>query len=323
MTRKILEPGLSMISERYNLDIWEEELVPPKDEIIRRGKDAIALVTLLTDPIDKEVIDACENLKVISQYAVGFNNIDVEYATKKGIIVTNTPGVLTESTADFTWALLMSIARRTVEGDEYVRTGQWKVGWGPTILLGTDIYGKTLGIIGAGRIGRAVARRAQGFGMRVLYYTRTRTEEHDKLDVEIGSKQVDLETLLKESDYISLHVPLTPQTKHLIDEKEFKMMKKTAFLINTARGQVVNENVLIKALKEGWIAGAALDVFNTEPLPLDSPLIKMKNVVLAPHAGSASLETRSKMAKMVAENLIIALEGKRPPNIVNPEVLGD
>jgi len=323
MTRKILEPGLGMIREKYQLDIWESELAPPKEEIIKRGKDADALVTLLTDPIDAEVIDACKNLKVIAQYAVGFNNIDVEYATKKGIIVTNTPGVLTESTADFTWALLMSIARRTVEGDEYVRTGQWKVGWGPTILIGTDVFGKTLGIIGAGRIGRAVARRSKGFGMKVLYYTRTRTEEHDKLDEEIGSKQVDLETLLKESDYISLHVPLTSETRHMLGEKEFKMMKKTAILINTARGQVIDEKILIKALQEGWIAGAALDVFTVEPLPLDSPLIKMKNVVLAPHAGSASLETRSKMAKMVAENLILALEGKRPPNIVNPEVLGD
>ena len=323
MTRKILEPGLSMIRQRYKLDIWESELAPPKEEIITRGKDADAMVSLLTDPIDREVIDACPNLKVIAQYAVGYNNIDVDYATKKGIIVTNTPGVLTESTADFTWALLMSIARRTVEGDEYVRTGKWKVGWGPTILLGSDIHGKTLGIIGAGRIGRAVARRAAGFNMRVLYYTRTRTAEHDKLDREIGSVEVDLDTLLENSDYISLHVPLTPETKHLLDEPQFKKMKKTAYLINTARGQVINENALIKALKNGDIAGAALDVFTIEPLPLNNPLIKMKNVVLAPHAGSASLETRSKMSKMVAENLIMALEGQRPPNIVNPEVLAD
>jgi glyoxylate reductase len=274
---------------------------------------------LLTDKIDKEVLDAAPNLRVISSYSVGFDHIDVEEATKRGIYVTNTPGVLTETTADLAWSLLMTIARRIVEADKFVRTGKWKVGWSPTLLLGRDVYGKTLGIVGLGRIGSAVAKRARGFDMKVLYYDVIRPPpEREK---ELGVEFAPLDRLLKESDFVTLHVPLTKETYHMISERELKLMKSTAFLINTSRGAVIDEKALVKALKEGWIAGAALDVFEKEPIDLDNPLLELENVVLVPHIGSASTETRSKMAEMAAKNLIAVLKGEEPPFLVNPEVM--
>ncbi|RLG47688.1 MAG: D-glycerate dehydrogenase [Thermoproteota archaeon] len=318
MTREIPERGLSKIREHFEVDLWPEEAPPPKEVIIERVKDKDALVSLLTDPIDAEVMDAAPNLRIIAQYAVGFDNIAVEEATKRGIYVTNTPGVLTETVADFAFGLMLAVARRIVECDKYVRGGQWKVGWHPLMMIGRDVYGATLGIVGLGRIGSAVARRAKGFNMRVLYYDIVRRED---LERELGLKFVDLETLLRESDFVSLHCPLTKETYHLIGERELKMMKPTAFLINTARGKVVDQKALYRALKEGWIAGAALDVFEQEPIPPDDPLLELPNVVVAPHAASASFETRSKMAEMVADNLIAFKEGRRPPNLVNPEVL--
>ena len=273
---------------------------------------------LLTDPIDIEVINAGEDLKVISQVAVGYDNIDVEAATRRGIYVTNTPGVLTETTADLTWALLMAVARRIVEADKYLRRGDWKIPWGLMMMLGSDVYGKTIGVVGLGRIGLAIAQRAKGFDMRILYHSRTRKPDLEK---ELGIKYVDFKTLLKESDFVTLHVPLTPETHHMIGEKELKLMKNTAYVINTSRGPVVDEAALYKALKEGWIKGAALDVHEKEPTDPDNPLLKLDNVVITPHIGSASVETRTKMAVMAAENLVSVLDGKIPPNLVNKDVL--
>jgi glyoxylate reductase len=319
VTRELPERGLKIILERFDAEVWPEYRPPSKEEIIEKARDVDALVTLLTDKIDAEVFDAASKLKIVAQMAVGYDNIDVAEATKRGIYVTNTPGVLTETTADFAWALLLAIARRVVEADRYVRSGQWKVSWHPTMFLGRDVYGATLGIIGAGRIGTAVARRAKGFNMKILYYDIVPMPA--EVEKELGAQRVDLETLLRESDFVSVHVPLTKETYHLIDEEKLRLMKKTAYLINNSRGPVIDEKALYKALKEGWIAGAALDVFEQEPTPVDNPLLKLDNVVVAPHISSASYETRSRMAEMVAENLIAFFEGRIPPNLVNPEVI--
>ncbi|MEM1552616.1 MAG: glyoxylate reductase [Candidatus Bathyarchaeia archaeon] len=319
VTRELPERGMKIIKERFDAEVWPEYGPPPKAEIIRKARDVDALVTLLSDKIDAEVFDAAPKLKIVAQMAVGFDNIDVAEATKRGIYVTNTPGVLTETTADFAWALLMAVARRVVEADKYVRTGQWKVSWHPSMLLGRDVYGATLGIVGAGRIGTAVARRAKGFNMRILYYDVVPMPP--EVEKELGVKRVDLDTLLRESDFVSIHVPLMKETYHLINEEKLRLMKKTAYLINNSRGPVVDEKALYKALKEGWIAGAALDVFEQEPTPVDNPLLRLDNVVVAPHISSASYETRSRMAEMVAENLVAFFEGKTPPNLVNPDVV--
>ena len=318
VTREIPERGLSKIKEFFEVDLWTDEAPPPKRVILEKVRDVDALVSLLTDPIDAEIFDAAPKLRIVSQYAVGYDNIDVREATKRGIYVTNTPGVLTETVADFTFALMLAVARRVVEADEYVRGGKWKVAWHPLMMLGSDVYGRTLGIVGMGRIGSAVARRAKGFGMRILYYDSVRREDLEK---ELGVEFVSLDKLLEESDYVSLHVPLTPETYHMIGEEQLRKMKSTAFLINTARGKVVDQKALYKALKEGWIAGAGLDVFEQEPIPPDDPLLQLENVVFAPHAASASYETRSKMAEMVADNLIAFLRGEVPPNLVNKDVV--
>jgi glyoxylate reductase len=317
VTREIPERGLKIIKERFDAKVWPEYAPPPKEVIIEKVRDVDALASLLSDKIDAEVFDAAPKLKIVAQMAVGFDNIDVKEATKRGIYVTNTPGVLTETTADFAWALLMAAARRVVEADKYVRTGQWRVGWHPSMLLGRDVYGATMGIVGAGRIGSAVARRAKGFDMKILFYD---VVPRPELERELGAKPVDLETLLRESDFVSVHVPLIKATYHLINEERLKLMKKTAYLVNNSRGPVVDEKALYKALKEGWIAGAALDVFEREPTPVSNPLLTLGNIVVAPHVSSASHETRSKMAEMVAENLIAFFEGRTPPNLVNPEV---
>ena len=318
VTRKLFDEAISLIEEYADVEVYESEEEPaPYDLILEKVRDIDGLLCLLTDKIDARIIEAGERLKVISNYAVGYDNIDVEAATKRGIYVTNTPGVLTETTADLTWAILMAIARRVVEADKYVRAGRWVHAWGPKMMLGSDVHGKTLGIVGLGRIGSAVARRAKGFNMRVIYYDVFRREE---LERELGLEYKPLEELLKEADYVTLHVPLTKETYHLIGERELGLMKTTAYLINTSRGAVIDQKALYKALKERRIAGAALDVFEKEPIDPDDPLLELDNVVLTPHIGSASVETRKKMAMIAAENLVSVLKGVEPPNLVNPEV---
>jgi len=318
VTREFPERGLKVINENFDAEVWPEYAPPPKKLIIEKAKNVDALATLLSDKIDAEVFDAAPKLKIVSQMAVGFDNIDVKEATKRGIYVTNTPEVLTDTTADFAWALLMAVARRVVEADKYVRTGQWKVGWHPMMMQGRDVYGSTVGIVGAGRIGYGVAERAKGFKMKILYYDVIPRPEMEKV---LGAKRVEFDELLKESDFVSVHVPLMKQTYHLINAEKLKLMKKTAYLINNSRGPVVDEKALYQALKAGKIAGAGLDVFEQEPTPVDNPLLKLENVVVAPHISSASYETRSRMAEMVAENLVAFFKGERPPNLVNPDVL--
>jgi glyoxylate reductase len=318
VTRKLPERGLQIIRKHFDMEVWPEYAPPPKKTIIEKAKNVDALATLLSDKIDAEVFNAAPRLKIVSQLAVGYDNIDTTEATKRGIYVTNTPEVLTDTTADFAWALLMALARRVVEADKYVRTGQWKVGWHPDMMTGRDIYNATIGVVGAGRIGYAVAKRATGFSMKILFYDVVPRPEIEK---DFGAKKVDLDTLLKESDFVSIHVPLMKETQHLINEQKLKLMKKTAYLINNSRGPVVDEKALYKALKEGWIAGAGLDVFEQEPTPADNPLLKLDNVAVAPHISSASIETRSKMGEMVAENLVAFFEGKKPPNLLNADVM--
>jgi len=318
VTREMPERGLRIIKEKFDAEVWLDYAPPPKKTIIEKAAKVDALVTLLSDKIDAEVFDAARNLKIVAQMAVGFDNIDIPEATKRGIHVTNTPGVLTETTADFAWALLMAVARRVVEADKYVRTSNWKVGWHPMMMQGRDIYGATLGIVGLGRIGCGIAKRAKGFDMKVLYYDVIRRPDFEK---EYDIQFTDMDLLFQKADFVTINTPLTKETYHLVDEKKLKSMKKTAYIINNARGPIVDEKALYKALKEDWIAGAALDVFEQEPTPTQNPLLKLDNVVVAPHISSASYETRSKMAEMVAENLIAFFEGKTPPNLVNTEVV--
>jgi glyoxylate reductase len=278
----------------------------PKAELIRRLRGKGGLVCHIISAIDDEVLGACPGLKVVSNVAVGYNNIDVAAATRRGVVVTNTPDVLTETTADFAWALLMAAARRVVEADRYARSDQWKV-WKWDLLWGADIHGKTLGLVGFGRIGRAVARRGLGFGMRVLYHDTVRADA--ATERELNATATDLESLLRESDFVSLHTLLSPQTRHLINERTLRLMKPTAILINAARGPVVDEAALVKALSERWIAGAGLDVFEEEPR-IDPALLPLTNVTLAPHIASASHETRIAMATLAIRNCLAVLEGK-------------
>lgn len=312
VTYKIPDAGLTMLRSRYDVEVNTEERFLSKEEIAQRAKDADAVVTLLADRIDKEVISQFEKVKVIANYAVGYDNIDIEAAKEKGIVVTNTPGVLTDATADLTIALLLAVVRRVVEADRFVRKGLFE-GWKPELLLGFSLQGKQLGVVGLGRIGKAVALRAKAFGTRVVYYKRHRLDKEEEKKLEISFMELD--ELVSTSDFISLHVPLTPETHHLIDRRRIGMMKPTAVLINTARGAVVDEKALVEALKERHIWGAGFDVYEFEPhVPED--LLELDNVVLLPHIGSATIETREKMSVMVAENVIAVLEGREPPNRV-------
>jgi len=315
ITRKIPESGLDLLRKEFDIKVNPQNRALTKDEIIEGVKGKDGLLCLLTDVIDKDVIYAEPNLKMIASYAVGYDNIDVAAATKCRIPVSNTPGVLTETTAEFAWALLFSVARRIVEGDAFTRAGKFK-GWEPLLMLGQDVTNKNLGIIGAGRIGTAFALKSKGFQMKVIY---TDEQRNEQLERELGAKKVPLSELLKESDFVSIHVPLMKATHHLIGEKELKMMKKTAILLNTARGPIIDESALIKALKEHWIFGAGLDVYEYEP-KIPEELKKLDNVILQPHTGSGTIETRTKMALMVAENLIEGLKGNIPPNCINKEV---
>jgi glyoxylate reductase len=322
VTRTLPGDALERLKKYYDITVWQEYRAPPYEVILEKAKESDALITLLTDKIDCKLIESSPRLRIIAQYAVGFDNIDIECATRHGVYVTNTPGVLTDATADLTWALILAITRRIVEADRFVRSGEWYktgTGWHPTMMLGFQVSGATIGIIGMGRIGQAVARRAKGFNMRILYYDTRRLPE--EVERELGAEYVDLETLLKEADIVTIHTPLTPETEGLINEDKLKLMKKTAYLINTARGRIVDIDALYKALKEGWIAGAALDVFPEEPFPPDHPILKLDNIVVTPHIGSATWQTRTKMAELVAENLIAFYEGKIPPTLVNKDVV--
>lgn len=314
VTRIIPDKGFDLVKEACEVDLWTEELPPPYEVLLERVKGVDGLLCLLTDRIDGQLMDtAGPQLKVISNHAVGFDNIDIPAATARKIPVGNTPGILTDATADFAFSLLVSAARRVVEGDRYVRAGQWKT-WGPSILLGPDVTGATLGIIGYGRIGQAMAKRASGFDMRILY--------HDPMvtNPAVPGTAVDLETLLRESDFISLHTVLSAETRHLINRDTLALMKPSAILVNTSRGPVVDGQALYEALKAKKIFAAALDVTDPEPLPMDSPLLELDNLVIAPHIASASKPTRDKMSLMAAENLLAGLNGQRLPTCVNPEI---
>lgn len=314
VTRQIPEPGLERVLQACDAEVWQEELPPPREETLKRVHGVDGLLCLLTDPVDVEVFESAgPGLKVVSNYAVGFDNIDVKEASRRGVPVGNTPGVLTDTTADFAFTLMMAAARRVVEGHQYVFARRWKT-WGPRLLLGMDVSGATLGIVGFGRIGSGMAKRAQGFDMRVLFSDPFRGEG------KFGAMAVDLETLLRESDFVSVHTPLTPETHHLIDAEAFARMKPSAILVNTARGPIVDPEALYQALSTHQIAYAALDVTEPEPIPDDSPLLGLENIIVVPHIASASVATRSKMAIMAAENLIAGVRGERLPHCVNPEV---
>ncbi|HEU97491.1 MAG TPA: D-glycerate dehydrogenase [Fervidicoccus fontis] len=322
ITREIPKVGIERLKDKFEIELWNEYWAPPRDVLLKKASEVDAMVTLLTDKIDRELLDRAKNLRIIAQYAVGFDNIDIRYATEKGVYVTNTPEVLTHATADLAMALLLAVTRRIVEADSFVRNGEWersRTGWHPLMLLGMELNGKILGVIGMGRIGREVAKRARSFGMKIVYYDLRRLpqEEEDSL----GAKFLDLEELLSTSDVVTIHANLTEQTRHLINEQRLRLMKPTAYLINVARGAIVDTNALVKALKEGWIAGAGLDVFEEEPLPASHELTKLKNVVLAPHIGSATIEARNAMAEKVALNLIEFLNGRVPPDLVNKDVV--
>jgi len=315
VTRKLPDKAMKLLYETCEVELNPYDRVMTEDELIEGIRDKQGLLCLLTDNITAEIMDEARNLKVISNYAVGFNNIDVKAATERGILVTNTPGVLTETTADLAWALLMATARRVVEADGFMRRGKY-IGWGPMLFLGGDVYGKTLGLVGMGRIGSAVARRAAGFNMRVLYYDVNRlSEDEEKV---LNLEYSDFDEILRESDFISLHVPLLPSTKHLIGAQELSLMKPTSYLINTSRGPVIDEKALVEALRSKKIAGAGLDVYENEP-EMAPGLAELENAILLPHVASASIDTRTKMGTMAASDLITGLAGELPVNCVNPE----
>jgi lactate dehydrogenase-like 2-hydroxyacid dehydrogenase len=317
ITRKIFDEVIAMVKEQFEVEDNQRDVPFSSRELIKRLQGKSGGIILLTDTIDDALVSQCPELKIVSNVAVGYNNIDVEACTRRKIMVTNTPGVLDDTTADFTWALLLSTARRVVEADQYLRTSKW-TGWKLMEFLGYDVHHKALGICGLGRIGQGVARRAKGFGMKILYTDVFRAAS--SMESELGACFTDKKTLLAESDFISLHVPLNSQTTHYISTEELALMKPTAILINASRGPVVDEKALVMALQKKKIAGAGLDVYEGEP-EVEPELIPMKNVVLVPHIASASWETRLRMATMAAENLIAGLTGRRPPNLVNEEVL--
>jgi glyoxylate reductase len=315
VTYRIPDPGLPTLRSTFKVNVHKGRHAPSPDEIAAGAKDCRGILVLVRDRIDKALIARLPKLRAIANYGVGYDNIDVAAASRRKIMVTNTPDVLTEATADLTWALLLATARRLGEGERLMRAGEFN-GWTPDMLLGVDLQGATLGLVGFGRIARAVARRAAGFRMRLLHAARSQHEDDAE---EIGSHGVSLDRLLSQSDFVSLHLPLTTDTKHLVDEAALRRMKPTAYLINTSRGPVVDEPALVRALRQGWIAGAGLDVYEREP-ELAPGLAELENVVLLPHLGSATVGARSAMSRVAATNLVLALSGQRPPHLVNPEV---
>ncbi len=317
VTRRIPQAALDKLEPQVEMKIWPGELPPPYETLLEKVRGIDALLCLLTDRIDRPLMEAARtSIKVISQMAVGYDNIDIQAATALGIPVGNTPGVLTETTADFAWALLMAAARRVVEADKLTRAGGWKT-WGPMFMLGTDIFGATLGIVGFGRIGQAIARRAAGFNMRILMYDRNPSQEAAEA---YRATWVPLERLLAESDFVTIHTSLNDETLHMFGAEQFKLMKPTAILVNTSRGPVVDQPALVAALRARTIAAAAIDVTETEPIPAGDPLLTLENLVITPHIASASIQARSKMAVMAADNLLAGLAGERLPNCANPQV---
>ena len=318
VARRIPDDGLGPIVAACDATVWPDELPPPRPTLLEAVRRCDGILTLLTDRVDDELLDAAgPQLKVVSNYAVGFDNVDVPACTARGIPVGNTPGVLTDTTADLAWALLMAAARRLAEGDRYVRGGRWKT-WGPMLLLGPDVHGATLGIVGFGRIGQAVARRASGFGMTILYHDVQRADP--AVEAAHDATFVSLDELLERSDFVSLHVNLTRETEGLISTDALRRMKQTAVLVNTSRGPVVDGRALFEALRDSEIFAAALDVTDPEPIPADDPLLTLDNCLVVPHIASASRATRGKMAEMAAANLLAGLRGERLPTPVNPEV---
>jgi glyoxylate reductase len=318
VSRVIPDEGLDAVRDACELDLWTEELPPPRDELLRRSAGMDGLLTLLTDRVDAELLDAAgPQLKVVSNYAVGFDNLDVPELTRRRIPAGNTPGVLTETTADLAFALLMAAARRIDEGSRYVRSGRWKT-WGPMLLMGVDLHGATLGIVGFGRIGREMAKRASGFGMKVVYHdVHPATPDEERA---LNARRVEMDELLATSDMVSLHTNLTDETRHLINASALARMKRTAILVNTSRGPVVDQAALYEALRDGQIFAAALDVTDPEPMAPDDPLLTCENCLVVPHIASASRVTRGKMAAIAAANLLAGLRGDPLPSCVNPEV---
>ena len=316
-TRQLFQAARTILDEHFNVDYWKGAELS-RAELLKHVADKEGLVCLLTEKVDGELLSAAPKLRIASTVSVGYDNIDVPACTKHKVVATNTPGVLDDTTADFAWTLLMAVARRLLEGDSWIRSGSWN-GWDLDQLVGGDVWGKTLGIVGFGRIGRGVARRAQGFQMRVLYNDAVRAPAD--VEKELNAEFVDRDRLFRESDFISLHVPLLPDTRHLISKDNLEKMKRTAFLVNTSRGPVVDEAALAEALENGKIAGAALDVFEHEP-KVHPALVTRKDVILTPHMASASLDTRTKMAVMAANNVVALFEGRRPSNALNADALG-
>jgi len=317
VSRPVPQEAIDLLAKQCDVEVWESELPPPRADLLAKTKDAFGILSLLTDNIDAEFLDNAPRLRVAANMAVGFDNIDLAECTRRGVVASNTPEVLTDTTADFAFALLMAAARRVVEGADYVRAGKWQT-WGPMLLLGQDVHHATLGLIGLGRIGAEVAKRAQGFSMRVIYHDVVRRPEIEK---GLGIVYADLDTVLKEADFVSVHTPLTPQTHHLLSGPQLAKMKKTAVLVNTSRGPVVDPAALYAALKAGHLWAAALDVTEPEPIPMDNPLLTLPNCIIVPHIASASVKTRTRMAVLAAENILAVLNGQRPPTILNPEVL--
>ena len=319
VTRKMAQEAIDMLrAEGYQVEVWGNEMPPPREVMLQKARECDALLTLVTDKIDEELMASAPNLKVVANMAVGFDNFDVAAATKRGIPMSNTPRVLTKTTADLTFALLLAAARRVVEGDRHVRAGTWKT-WHPLYYLGQDVYERTLGILGLGQIGLEVGKRGLGFDMKVVYYDTIRREDVEK---QYGfTFSADIPTVLRQADFVTVHTPLSPETYHLIGKAELAMMKPTAILVNAARGPIVDPKALYEALRDGVIAGAGLDVTEPEPIPLDDPLLTLENVVIAPHIGSGSVETRTRMATLAAENIIACFRGQPMPTILNPEAL--
>jgi glyoxylate reductase len=316
VTRPLFPEARKILDETCDAEYWSRPERIPREELLRRVKEKEGLVCLLTEAVNDELLRNAPKLRIASNVAVGFDNLDVAACTRRNVVATNTPGVLDETTADFAWTLMMAVARRIGEGEALARSGRW-TGWDLDQLVGTDVCGKTLGVVGFGRIGRAMARRASGFQMKVIYYDQVRVAE--EVEKELHAEYRDLNSLLAEADFVSVHVPLLPETRGMFSGPKFHRMKPTAFFINTSRGAVVEENGLVAALEAGKIAGAALDVYENEPFIL--PGLKRANVVLAPHIASASLETRTKMACIAAENVTALFRGQAPPNMLNPAVL--